>query len=74
MATQELTHDQHVTLNQWAQYGAAMFCDKVGRGWLVTLMGFRVPGVFKTKREAMTYVDEWICLKSREWRGIGGAV
>lgn len=49
----ERTHDQHVVLNTWAQYGDAFFVSKVGRRWVVTVNGHRVPMAFKTKKAAL---------------------
>jgi len=41
--------------NRWANGGGENFLRKVTRGWLVEIEGYRVPKVFRTKREAVAY-------------------
>ncbi len=71
----ERTHDQKVCLAHWSRFGGASFVVKVRSGWIITNEGLAapigdVPTVFKTKREAVAFVDNLLLIRSKEWRGL----
>ena len=68
-------HDMHVLSNQWAQFGADHFIDKLrkGRGWItVGAFGVDIPTVFKTRKAAREAVDNLVLERCRRWRAEGG--
>ncbi len=67
-----MTTEQHAMLNAWAQHGAAHFLTKCKAGWYTHGEGYcapiKCPKIFKTKREAMAWVDNLVCIRAKEWR------
>jgi hypothetical protein len=54
----ERTTEEWAAVSGWHRFGPELFVDRFkSRGWTVTVMGYRTPFVFKTKRAAVEQAD-----------------
>lgn len=63
-----MSHEDHVRLSSWAQFGPRHFITRVGRRWIAEGLGSGQPS-FPSRKAAERYVDAFILERSRRARG-----